>query len=67
MQVSTLTSWRSRSADPQQGLSWMPPKQGFFERHQIGQILSGLVMSSLLWGLLAVGVYTIYSLVLGPR
>jgi hypothetical protein len=64
MQASTILSWRSRNNHNEQTM-WTPNKQSFFERHQVGQIVSGLVMSSVLWGLLAVGVYAVYALVLG--
>ncbi|MDE1176049.1 MAG: hypothetical protein PW789_05520 [Edaphobacter sp.] len=64
MQASTFLNWRSKS-DPRQEFVWSPRTENFFERHQVGQVLGGLVMSSLLWGLLAVGVYAVYSLVLG--
>lgn len=55
------------STHNEQTADWAPRKQSFFEEHQVGQILSGLVMSSMLWGLLAFGVYAIYSLVLGTH
>jgi hypothetical protein len=67
MQASTLLSWRSKDRDSNQGVAWSPLKESFFEKHQVGQIVSGLVMSSVLWGLLAVGVYAVYSLVLGTH
>ncbi len=65
MQTSTILSWRSRARQTDEGFSWTPRREGFFERHRVGQIVQGLVMSSVLWGLLAVGVYAVYSLVLG--
>lgn len=67
MQASTILIWRNRNRGTREEFSWEPRKQGFFEKHQVGQIVQGLVMSSLLWGLLAVGVYAVYSLVLGTR
>lgn len=67
MQTSTLLGWRSRNQEAKPEFSWNPRQQGFFEKHQVGEIVRGLVFSSVLWGLLAVGVYTVYSLVLGVR
>ena len=64
MQASMLR-WRSKDQSNGDQLSWAPSEMGFFEKHQVGQILSGLVLSSAMWGLLAVGVYAVYSLVLG--
>jgi hypothetical protein len=63
MQASTILSWRNRNNNNTE--QWSPAKQSFFEKHQVGQIVGGLVMSSMLWGLLAVGVYAVYALVLG--
>jgi hypothetical protein len=65
MQTSTIVSWRSRDRDREEELSWPPHQEGFFEKHQVGQVVQGLVMSSVMWGLLAVGVYAVYSMVLG--
>ena len=67
MQTSTILSWRSRSHEESSTFAWPERKQGFFARHQVGEIVQGLVMSSVMWGLLAVGVYAVYSLVLGAR
>ena len=66
MQTSTLLSWRSRSQEVKPEFSWNR-KESFLEKHQVGEILRGLVFSSVLWGLLAVGVYAVYSMVLGVR
>jgi hypothetical protein len=65
MQVSTILSWRSRNRDTDEGFPWSPRKESFFEKHHVGEIVQGLVVSSVMWGLLAVGVYAVYSLVLG--
>ena len=47
--------------------SWTPRRESFMERHQIGEVLRGFVFSSILWGALAVGVYAVYTMVLGGR
>ena len=67
MQTSTILSWRSRDRGDGDAFAWPERKQSFFVRHQVGEIVQGLVMSSVMWGLLAVGVYAVYSLVLGAR
>ena len=65
MQTSTF-GLRNRttenSPDP-----WNVKRQSFFDAHRLGEIVRGLVFSSVLWGLLAVGVYTVYAMVLGVR
>jgi hypothetical protein len=66
MQASTLLSWRSRSREAQPEFSWSR-SETFLERHQVVGIVRGVVFSSVLWGLLAVGVYAVYSMVLGEH
>jgi len=66
MQTFTLLSWRSRNQEAKPEFSWNR-NEGFVKMHQVGEILRGLVFSSVLWGLLAVGVYAVYSMVLGVR
>jgi hypothetical protein len=39
--------------------------QNYFDLHPLAEVVRGLVYTSVLWGLLAVGVYSIYSIVLG--
>lgn len=63
--MQAFLRWRSKDQSNGDQLSWVPNEMGFFEKHQVGQILSGLVLSSAMWGLLAVGVYAVYSLILG--
>jgi|1185.fasta_scaffold822392_1 hypothetical protein len=65
MQTSTL-GWRDRSRESGSG-QWNGKRQSFFGAHPIGEIIRGLVFSSVLWGLLAAGVYTVYAMVLGTR
>lgn len=64
MQISTPISLRARSTAParQTRTDGAP---SFFEAHPIGEIIRGLFLSSVLWILLAVGVYMVYSMVLG--
>ena len=65
MQTSTFLSWRSRGRGDHEGLSRFLEEEGFMQRHHVGEIVQGLVMSSVMWCLLAVGIYAVYSLVLG--
>ncbi len=65
MQTSTILYWRSRGRENHEDFSWSHQEEGFMQRHQVGEIVQGLVMSSVLWGLLAVGIYAIYAIVLG--
>jgi len=65
MQTSTL-GWRDRNSETGSG-QWNGKRKSFFEAHPLGEIVRGLVFSSVLWGLLAAGVYTVYAMVLGTR
>jgi hypothetical protein len=40
---------------------------GYFDMHPPGEVFRGIVYTSVLWGLLAFGVYTIYGMVAGVR
>jgi len=64
MQMSTPMSMRARSSAsaPQTGTDGAP---SFFQAHPIGEIIRGLFLSSVLWVLIAIGVYMVYSMVLG--
>jgi hypothetical protein len=65
MQISTFgMRGRNRENGPGQ-LS--DKREGFFDSHPLGEVVRGLVFSSVLWGLLAVGVYTVYAMVLGTH
>ncbi len=63
MQRSTF-GWRGRNRETRPG-QWNSRREGFFDAHPLGEIVRGLVFSSVLWGLLAAGVYTVYAMVLG--
>lgn len=39
---------------------------GYFDMHPLSEIVRGVVSISVLWGLLAVGVYAVYAMVLAP-
>jgi hypothetical protein len=53
---------RNREIRPGQ---WRSKREGFFDVHPPSEIVRGVVFSSILWGLLAVGVYTVYAVVVG--
>lgn len=61
MQISTLRD-RPTAPAPQMHHNGAA---SFFEAHPIGEIIRGLFLSSLLWVLLAIAVYMVYSMVLG--
>jgi hypothetical protein len=63
MQTSTLMPLQDRSNVPAH--STQPNGvSSFFEVHPIGEIIRGLFFSSILWVLLAIVVYMVYSMVL---
>lgn len=43
------------------------PSTGFFHTHPIGDVVRSLFFSSILWMLLAIILYAVYSMVLGTR
>jgi hypothetical protein len=65
MQISTPPmSLRERSTAP----PTQPGDTGsFLKNHPITEIIRGLVLSSVLWFLLAIGVYAVYTMVLGSN
>ncbi|WP_035350641.1 hypothetical protein [Edaphobacter aggregans] len=67
MQISTF-GWRGRNRETAPGQwnnQWNNRRESFFDARRLGEIMGGLVFSSALWGLLAVGIYTVYTMVLG--
>ncbi len=64
MQTSSVLSPRDRSSSsvgsaPQSG------SEGFFNAHPVGEILRSLLLSSVLWVLLGIAIYFIYTMILG--
>lgn len=57
MQFTSMQKTSSTSGWPEQNPT------SFFDLHPIGAILRGLLMSSLLWVLLALALYSVYSFV----
>ena len=66
MQMTGFAGWRNRG-EQSQSSPWKRREASYFDTHPIGEIVRGLVFSSVLWGLLAVGVYTVYAMVLGTH
>lgn len=42
-------------------------EQGFFDTHPVGDLVRSLLVSSVLWGLLAFAVYTVYTMIVGAH
>lgn len=40
---------------------------GFFESHPVGEVVRSLFLSSILWMLLAIALYAVYSMIVGSR
>ncbi|QHS50478.1 hypothetical protein [Edaphobacter sp. 12200R-103] len=58
-----LPGYRNRDTWPRQ----REGQGSYFELHPLAEVLRGLLYTSVLWGLLAVGVYSVYAIVLGIR
>ncbi len=65
MQTTGMVNWRIRRQEVRPGV-W-ERRSSFFDAHPVGEIVRGIFFSSVLWGLLAVGVYTVYAMVLGTH
>lgn len=64
MRTMRLAGWRDRRQEILPGV-WQK-KVNYFDVHPVADIIRGLIYTSVVWGLLAVGVYTIYAMMLGP-
>ena len=42
-------------------------KGNYFELHPLADVVRGLLYTSILWGLLAMGVYSVYSIILAAH
>jgi hypothetical protein len=62
MSLTTVSSMQGQYADATAG---QREASEFFRRHPVTGIVRGLLFSSVLWVLLAVGVYAVYSIVRG--
>ena len=43
------------------------PKGSYFDLHPLADVVRGLLYTSVLWGLLAMGVYSIYAIILAAH
>jgi hypothetical protein len=41
--------------------------EGYFDTHQVGAIFRGLFLSSILWALIAITIYTVYTMIVGSH
>jgi hypothetical protein len=67
MQTPAYPSFQSRFKSFTDRGTHRSSKPGFFETHAVGPVVRSLFLSSLLWAALAVGVYMVYSMVLGAH
>lgn len=66
MQILTRLPFKNRS-NPATGQTQPGSSSEFFHAHPVGEIVRGLFLSSVLWVLLAVGVYSVYTMILGSH
>lgn len=66
MRTLRLAGWRDRHQQEILPGVW-EKKANYFDLHPVTEIVRGVIYTSVLWGLLAVGVYTVYALVLGAH
>jgi len=66
MQISTPMPLRDRSTAPATQ-THHNGAASFFDAHPVAEIIRGLFLSSVLWFLLAIAVYFVYSMVLGSN
>lgn len=65
MRTLRLAGWRDRQQEILPGV-W-EKKLNYFDLHPLAEVIRGIVYTSVLWGLLAFGVYTIYGIVAGSH
>ena len=67
MQTPALSSLQSRDKSFVNRGSDRASSTGFFEAHPVGEVVRSLFFSSILWMLLAIVLYAVYSMVVGSR
>jgi hypothetical protein len=67
MQTPAFPSLQSTNKSFSNPGSDRPSSNGFFESHPIGEVVRSLFLSSILWMLLAIVLYAVYSMVVGSR
>jgi hypothetical protein len=60
-----IAEWRNRRQEILPGV-WQK-RANYFDLHPLADVVRGVLYTSILWCLLAVGVYTVYAMVGGPR
>ena len=67
MQTPAFPSLQSSDKSFSNRGSDRPSSTGFFEAHPVGEVVRSLFLSSILWMLLAIVLYAVYSMVAGSR
>ena len=67
MQSPAFPSLQSRYKSFTEPRSDRTSSTGFFETHPVGEVVRSLFFSSILWMLLAIVLYAVYSMVAGSR
>jgi hypothetical protein len=67
MQTPAFPSLQSRFKSLTHSGSQRNQTPGFFQNHPIGEVVRSLFFSSILWMVLAMVLYGVYSMVAGPR
>jgi hypothetical protein len=67
MQTPAFPSLQSRVKSFTHRGSVQTSSTGFFEAHPVGEVVRSLFFSSILWMLLAIVLYAVYSMVAGSR
>ena len=67
MQTPAFPTLQSRDKNFTNRGSDRTSSTGFFEAHPVGEVVRSLFFSSILWMLLAIVLYAVYSMVAGSR
>ena len=67
MQTPAFPSLQSRDKSFTDRRSDRTSSTAFFEAHPVGEVVRSLFFSSILWVLLAVALYAVYSMVVGSH
>jgi hypothetical protein len=67
MQTPAYPSLYSRYKNITHRGSEQPSSTGFFEAHPISEVVRSIFFSSILWVLLAIALYGVYTMVVGSR
>jgi hypothetical protein len=67
MQTPALTSLQSRDASFNRSSDRTSSLLGFFTTHPVAEVARSLFFSSILWMLLAIALYAVYTMVVGSN